>query len=120
MEQFINDNIIWLLPCVSILLSMAIKAAMKPECEVIDLLDFGVSLNVAAITVVLSHNVSGLGAWLLVGFLCILFFETSAVRRYGWSQKYNRKLKWGAVLAADLIGAGIIFIATLYAGGYIS
>ena len=93
MGVFIHSNIIWIVPIISIILTVVIKISAKPDfltLDYIDYLDFGFDLSITSII----------------------------VNRVGWNRE-TKQLKLIGVLFPDIIGIILLIVATLYMGGVI-
>ncbi len=121
MGSFIQNNSVWLVPCVSIILTILIKIASKPESlslKMVDIFDFGFDLSISAMIVILTGVTNTLGVWLLFAFFVLVIIASILVSRLGWN-KETQMLNWLGVLIPDGVGIFILVIATLYIGGVI-
>ena len=121
MGIFIQNNSVWLVPCVSIILTILIKIASKPESlslKMVDIFDFGFDLSISAMIVILTGVTNTLGVWLLFAFFVLVIIASILVSRLGWN-KETQMLNWLGVLIPDGVGIFILVIATLYIGGVI-
>lgn len=121
---FIQNNLIWIVPIVSIILTVLIRIQAKPssyKLTYVDFFDFGFDLSISAIIVLLTEldDISKedmLVLWLLVVFFILNMIVSIIVSRAGWSSSQDRPNILGVVLP-DVIGIGMLFTAFIYIGG---
>lgn len=123
MSIFIQNNIVWLVPVASILLTVVIKIAAKPEFMTLgftDYLDFGFDLSIASMIVLLTgiKGENDAGIWLLFLSFLLIVITSIIVNRIGW-EKDTKEQKLIGVLLPDIIGIILLIVATLYMGGII-
>lgn len=121
MGEFIQNNIIWITPIVSIILTIIIKISAKPEfltLGYIDYLDFGFDLSISSIIVLLSGAKDNLGLWLLLSAFILIMIMSILVNRLGWDKNTNQQKLIG-VIVPDFFGIFLLVIACLYVGGVI-
>ena len=121
MGNFIQQNAIWVIPIVSIILVIAFKITAKPEflsLSYIDYLDFGFDLSVTSIVLLLTNIHNNTGAWILVIAIVFVIIIANVVKRLCWNKKTQQQ-KLGAVLIPDIMGIIILLIISLYIGGVI-
>lgn len=127
MYEFIQNNIIWIVPVVSIILTVIIKISSKPSfftLGFVDYLDFGFDLSISAIIVLLTgihgtvDNNSTLGIWLILLSFMLIMIISIIVNRLGWN-KDTGQINFIGVLIPDIIGIILLVISTLYIGGVI-
>ncbi len=124
MGEFIQNNIIWIIPVFSILLTVVVKIAAKPEfmtLNYIDYLDFGFDLSITSMVILLTANVSDenhVGLWLLVLSFLLVMITSIIVNRLGWNKETNQQ-KFLGVFIPDIVGILLLIVATLYVGGVI-
>lgn len=121
MGEFIQNNILWLTPVVSIIFTVIIKISAKPEfmtLSFVDYLDFGFDLSISAVIALLTGIKNDAGIWLLLGIFILLMVTSTIVNRIGWS-KETRQLKVIGAIIPDIVGVFILVVATLYLGGVI-
>ena len=121
MGTFIQNNIVWLVPTVSIILTIVVKISAKPEfltLGYIDYLDFGFDLSITSMVILLTGTRDNTGIWLLVIIILLVMVTTIFVNRLGWD-KDTRQQKFIGVFIPDLVGIMVLVIATLYMGGVI-
>ena len=119
MGEFIQNNSVWLVPCASIILTIIIQTASKPDSlslRFIDFFDFGFDLSIAAMILMLAGIKDNLGTWLLFSFFALIMIASIIVTRFGWDKAKLRKNSIG-ILVPDAFGIFILIMATLYAGG---
>ena len=85
MSIFIQNNIVWLVPVASILLTVVIKIAAKPEFMTLgftDYLDFGFDLSITSMIVLLTgiKGENDAGIWLL--FLSFLSSLNKSIHKH--------------------------------------
>lgn len=124
MGVFIQNNIIWIIPVFSILLTVVVKIAAKPEfmtLNYIDYLDFGFDLSITSMVILLTANESDenhVGLWLLVLSFLLVMITSIIVNRLGWN-KETKQQKFLGVFIPDIVGILLLVVATLYVGGVI-
>lgn len=121
MEAFIQNNITWLVPIVSIVLTILIKLSSKPESIALDrtdFLDFGFDLAASSIILILPNVKGTAGVWLLFIFVILIMVISIIVNRWGWN-KNEKQPNWLGILLPDVLGVTLLIIATLYLGGSI-
>ena len=122
MEHFLEQNQIWLVPIITILLTVIIKmSARKQSVDIrgIDFLDFGFDLSISAIVVLLTNvRDSNLTAWFMLLFFVVIMIITIIVNRIGWNTREKRINLAGAIIP-DIIGIFLLVVAILYVGGTI-
>ena len=119
MDSFIQNNSIWLVPIVSIVLTVIIKVSSKDiymQVKVADVFDFGFDLSTSSIIVLLVGVKESTGAWLLFGFFLITMVVTTIVNRSGWNTKIQCKNLLGIILP-DIMGITFLILTILYIGG---
>ena len=121
MGTFIQNNIIWLVPIISIILTIVIKISAKPEfltLGYIDYLDFGFDLSITSMIVLLTGIKDDVGIWLLLLFFLLVMITSIIVNRIGWN-KETKQPKMISVLFPDAIGILLLVASSLYMGGVI-
>lgn len=121
MGEFLQNNMLWITPVTSIILTIIIKIAAKPEfltLGFIDYLDFGFDLSISAIIVLLSGIKDDLGVWLLLLAFIMIVITSILVNRAGWD-KSTKQLKIFGAIIPDIVGVFLLVVASLYMGGVI-
>lgn len=122
MEHFLEQNQIWLVPIITILLTVIIKMSARNQSvdfRGIDFLDFGFDLSISAIVVLLTNvRDSNLTAWFMLLFSVVIMIITIIVNRIGWNTREKRINLAGAIIP-DIIGIFLLVVAILYVGGTI-
>lgn len=121
MSAFIQNNIIWLVPIASILLTVVVKISAKPDFVTlgfIDYLDFGFDLSITSMVVLLTGINDSVGIWLLFFSFLLVVITSTIVNRVGW-KKDTKEQNLIGVLFPDAIGIILLVVATLYMGGLI-
>ena len=122
MEHFLEQNQIWLVPIITILLTVIIKMSARNQSvdfRGIDFLDFGFDLSISAIVVLLTNvRDSNLTAWFMLLFFVVIMIITIIVNRIGWNTREKRINLAGAIIP-DIIGIFLFVVAILYVGGTI-
>ena len=122
MEHFLEQNQIWLVPIITILLTVIIKMSARNQSvdfRGIDFLDFGFDLSISAIVVLLTNvRDSNLTAWFMLLFFVVIMIITIIVNRIGWNTREKRINLAGAIIP-DIIGIFLLVVALLYVGGTI-
>lgn len=122
MGAFIQDNILWLVPTTSIILTIVIKISAKPDFVTlgfVDYLDFGFDLSIISMIMLLTGKTDNTGIWLLVVSFLLVIITSVLVNRLGWN-KETKQQKIIGVLIPDIIGTGLLIMSTLYVGGVIT
>ena len=118
MEHFLEQNQIWLVPIITILLTVIIKMSARNQSvdfRGIDFLDFGFDLSISAIVVLLTNvRDSNLTAWFMLLFFVVIMIITIIV----WNTREKRINLAGAIIP-DIIGIFLLVVAILYVGGTI-
>lgn len=122
MEHFLEQNQIWLVPIITILLTVIIKMSARNQSvdfRGIDFLDFGFDLSISAIVVLLTNvRDSNLTAWFMLLLFVVIMIITIIVNRIGWNTREKRINLAGAIIP-DIIGIFLLVVAILYVGGTI-
>lgn len=139
MITLIRDNTIWLIPIISIIITMMVKIASKPtsiKLNYRDFLDFGFDLSITSLILFLSaiafetpaktdaieeNSRIATGAVLLFISFVLIMIISVVVGRNGWKtgeNEINEPNIWGVVIP-DLLGVVLLVLATLYSGGVI-
>ena len=122
MEHFLEQNQIWLVPIITILLTVIIKMSARNQSvdfRGIDFLNFGFDLSISAIVVLLTNvRDSNLTAWFMLLFFVVIMIITIIVNRIGWNTREKRINLAGAIIP-DIIGIFLLVVAILYVGGTI-
>lgn len=124
MGEFIQSNILWITPIISIILTIVIKISAKPEfltLGFLDYLDFGFDLSISSIVVLLSgiKTVEGdAGIWLLLLAFILIMITSILVNRLGWD-KETKQQKLIGVIIPDIVGIFLLIMSSLYMGGII-
>ena len=121
MGAFIQNNIVWLVPIISIILTIVVKISAKPEflsLGFIDYLDFGFDLSITSMVMLLTGIRDDAGIWLLLLSFLLVMITSILVNRLGWNREM-RQQKLIGVIIPDVVGIGLLIIATLYMGGII-
>ena len=122
MEHFLEQNQIWLVPIITILLTVIIKMSARNQSvdfRGIDFLDFGFDLSISAIVVLLTNvRDSNLTAWFMLLFFVVIMIITIIVNRIGGNTREKRINLAGAIIP-DIIGIFLLVVAILYVGGTI-
>ena len=122
MGAFIQNNILCLVPTISIVLTIVIKMSAKPEFVTlgfVDYLDFGFDLSIISMIMLLTGKTDNTGIWLLVLSFLLVMITSVLVSRLGWN-KETKQQKIAGVLIPDIIGTGLLILSTLYVGGVIT
>ena len=127
MDEFIQNNTIWIVPVVSIFLTIIIKISSKPTyitLGFVDYLEFGFDLSISAILILLTgiHTIqenSNLGIWLILLSFILILIISIMVNRLGWD-KNTGQIKLIGVLIPDIIGIILLVVATLFVGGVLT
>lgn len=121
MGIFIHNNTVWLVPIISIILTIVIKISAKPEfltLGFIDYLDFGFDLSITSMIMLLTGIKNDAGLWLLLLSFLLVMITSILVNRLGWN-KDTKQPKIQGVLIPDVVGIILLVISTLYMGGVI-
>lgn len=124
MGEFIQSNILWITPIISIILTIVIKISAKPEfltLGFLDYLDFGFDLSISSIVVLLSGIKTveeDAGIWLLLLAFILIMITSILVNRLGWD-KETKQQKLIGVIIPDIVGIFLLIMSSLYMGGII-
>lgn len=121
MNEFLQNNLIWLNPVISIILSVVIKQTSKPEfltLGFVDYLDFGFELSIASLLLILTGAKNESVGWLVLLGIILILIASIIVSRIGWN-KDTAKLKIVGVIIPDIVGILLLVFASLYVGGSI-
>ena len=122
MEHFLEQNQIWLVPIITILLTVIIKMSARNQSvdfRGIDFLDFGFDLSISAIVVLLTNvRDSNLTAWFMLLFFVVIMIITIIVNRIGWNTR-EKRINLAGDIIPDIIGIFLLVVAILYVGGTI-
>jgi len=121
MNEFLQNNLIWLNPVISIILSVVIKQTSKPEfltLGFVDYLDFGFELSIASLLLILTGAKNESVGWLVLLGIILILIASIIVSRIGWN-KDTAKLKIIGVIIPDIVGILLLVFASLYVGGSI-
>ena len=121
MSQFIQSNILWFTPVVSIILTIIMKISAKPEfltLGYIDYLDFGFDLSISSVIALLAGIKDSTGVWLLLFAFILIMVTSILVNRLGWN-KDTKQLRLFGVLLPDFVGIFLLIVVSLYMGGVI-
>lgn len=121
MGEFIQNNSIWLTPIISVVLTIVIKIASKPEfltLNYLDYLDFGFDLCISSVICLVAGIKSDTGSWILLLSFLLIFVTSTIVNRIGWNKETNQRKLIG-VLIPDFVGLFLLVIVSLYIGGVI-
>lgn len=94
MGIFIQNNIVWLVPIVSIILTIVVKISAKPEfltLGFIDYLDFGFDLSITSMVMLLTGIKDDAGLWLLLISILLVMITSIIVNRLGGIRKQNNR-----------------------------
>lgn len=119
MGAFIQNNIVWLVPIISIILTIVIKISAKPEfvtLGVTDYLDFGFDLSIISMIMLITRIPDDMGIWLLLLSFLLVMVTSILVSRVGWN-KETKQQKILGVLVPDITGILLLVLSTLYIGG---
>jgi len=121
MISFIHNNIIWLTPVVTVILTGLIKISAKPEFVTlgyIDYIDFGFDMCIASMIILLTGNRDELGVWLLLFLFILVMITAIIVSRVGWNRE-TKLIRLVGVILPDIVGTFLLVFVTLYIGGRI-
>lgn len=121
MGTFIQNNIVWLVPIISIILTIVVKISAKPEfltLGFIDYLDFGFDLSITSMIMLLTGIKDDAGIWLLLISFLLVMITSILVNRLGWNRE-TKQQKFLGVILPDIVGIVLLVISTLYMGGVI-
>lgn len=121
MAQFLQNNMLWLIPIVSITFTIIMKISAKPNFMTIgyiDYLDFGFDLSISSVIALLTGIKDITGAWLLFFAFMLIMITSIFVNRAGWN-KDTKQLRLRGVIIPDLVGVFLLIMVSLYMGGAI-
>lgn len=119
MGEFMQNNTLWITPIISIILTIIIKIAAKPEfltLGYIDYLDFGFDLSISSIIVIVTGIRDNTGIWLLLFAFMLIMITAILVNRLGWDKSTKQEKPVGVIIP-DIVGVFLLVIASLYMGG---
>lgn len=121
MGGFIQNNVLWITPAFSIILTIIIKISAKPEFLTLgfnDYLDFGFDLSISSIILLFSGIKDDVGIWLLLFAFCLIMVTSIIVNRLGWDKELKQQKLIGVIIP-DIVGIFLLVIVSLYKGGAI-
>lgn len=121
MGEFIKSHNIWITPAITIVLTIVMKIAAKPDSITItykDWLDFGFDISISAIICLIAAVKNDTGVWLIVLSFFLMILITVIVNRTGWDRTQREKKLIGIIIP-DIMGVFILAIVMLYNGGVI-
>ena len=123
MEQFIQQNEIWVIPITTIVLTIVIKISAKNESVnlgMADWFDFGFDLSISSMVLLLTNvDISNTALWMLLLFFLLIMITTIIVNRVGWNKR-EKKLNLAGIVLPDIMGIILLVVSTLYVGGVIN
>lgn len=122
MSAFIQNHSVWLVPLVSILLTIVVKIAAKPEflsLSYIDYFDFGFDLSITSMIILLTNFKDEVSLWLLLISALLVMIVSIIVSRIGWNKELKQQRLLGVIIP-DVAGLALLVVSTLYVGGVIT
>lgn len=119
MGQFIQQNVIWIAPTLSVVLTIIIKIVAKHSeisLSLVDFLDFGFALAVTSIIMILTNFSNDTGPWLIAIFFILVFSIAIIVNRLCWD-KENKRVRIIGVIIPDIMGIAMLVISVMYIEG---
>lgn len=121
MGAFIQANMTWLIPLVTISLTIIIKISAKSDKSSLskeDWSDFGFDMAITSMIMILSNTKDIVGIVLVISIFAIVIVTTNIVRRVGVGN--DNKPNWIGIIVPDIVGVASLVIATLFIGGHIT
>lgn len=118
--NFINANILWVVPVISIVLTLLITVVSTPDEERLtlkDLLSVGINLCVSALTVLVTNYKSSTTAWLILLSSVAILFVATLTRKYMW--KFSTSFKVLASVIMILLGITLFVVDGFHFTGII-
>lgn len=88
--KIINENILWLVPILSILLTIIVTVVATPDTEHLslkDLFSIGINLCISAITILITNYRSSTTAWLILFYFVIILSFSILTRKFTWKER---------------------------------
>lgn len=120
MGKIIEDNIIWIIPVLTIILSFFALVAATPDEEHLsakDYLSIGINLSISAMTILITNYQSYTAVWLIVIDFAVIWFVSIIIRKRLWSESLFGKTV-GCIIFS-IVGCILCWIAIQYAHGNI-
>lgn len=119
MEEFIYSNDIWLIPLVTIFLTIIFEIFTRPtyiNLDHFELFNWGLNFIIASISVLLPYweNIDVL-LWIIV-ILILIMMVFNFVQRFGWNRP-TKKLNFLGILILDIIGIILFVFAVIFVRG---
>lgn len=121
MRTFIQNNITWLIPVITILLTIMIKISAKPDKSGLkkeDWIDFGFDMTITSMAIIMANAKDEIGMYLFVAELMLVMGATILVRKIGWDNNNNCP-NWLGIIVPDIIGILSLVLSTLFVRGII-
>lgn len=118
--KLIEQNILWIVPIVTIILSFIVIIISTPDDEHLnlkDLLSVGINLCISAITILLTNYKSSTTAWLILFFFIATLIVAILTRKFMWGK--TKFFKITANILFILIGIILTYIAIEHSKGKI-
>ncbi len=109
--ELIDKYILWIIPIISIVLSLMVIIIATPDNEHLslkDLLSIGVNLCVSAITILISNYKSSTTTWLILFIIIIVLFVSILIRKFFWISFVSRII---SSIIIFIIGLVLCFVA---------
>lgn len=117
--ELISKYILWIVPIISIMLTLMVIIISTPDNELLnlkDLLSIGVNLCVSAITILITNYKSSTTAWLILFSFIVVLFTAILIRKFMWK---STMLKIISSIILFIIGFTLSYIAVQHAIGNI-
>lgn len=103
LEKIIEENMVWIIPILTIILSFLALIAATPDNEHLGTKDYlcvGINLSISAITILITNYQSYTAVWLIIIDFVVIWIVSIIIRKFFW----NRSLMF------DIIGCMIFFV----------
>lgn len=117
---FYIAHLLWLIPLVSIGLTILVKVTAKTDripLHISDFFDWGLDLWVTSTMLLMANLKDKEGCVPLLMFIALLLIVTDITRRLGWDEQQKSYKGWAKfvhLVLQDLLGGICLFVATIY------
>lgn len=110
LEKIIEENMVWIIPILTIILSFLALIAATPDNEHLETKDYlcvGINLSISAITILITNYQSYTAVWLIIIDFVVIWIVSIIIRKFFW----NRSLMF------DIIGCMIFLLSDVFYAG---
>ena len=107
LEKIIEENMVWIIPILTIILSFLALIAATPDNEHLGTKDYlcvGINLSISAITILITNYQSYTAVWLIIIDFVVIWIVSIVIRKFFW----NRSLMF------DIIGCMIFLLSDVF------